>query len=347
MRYKRSNGNRIGWLVRVAVVVLLLGGCRPDPPGGAKPATAKRSRELMGTFAEVTAVAADQATADAAVGAAYAALEAVSSLMNAYDPGSELSRLNRQPSGEPFVVSDATLRVLTRSAEVSAASGGAFDVTCRPLLKLWRQAAERDALPTADELAAVRAQVGWPHVQLDVAAGTVTVDAAGVEIDLGAIAKGFGLDEAVAALRSAGASAGLVNVGGDVCGFGVRADGSAWRIGIRHPFQQALYGQLELRDRAVATSGLQQRFFEVAGQRYSHIVDPRTGQPAAQAPSVTVLALDGATADAWATALSVLSVEEGRALVATLPDVEALWVWGDAQHVEEAHTAGFGAAMVD
>jgi thiamine biosynthesis lipoprotein len=124
---------------------------------------------------------------------------------------------------------------------------------------------------------------------------------------------------------------------------GTNRRGQPWRIGIKHPFRQGLIAVLALSDRAVATSGVQQRFYQIDGQRYSHIIDPRTGWPAAQAPSVTVIAADGLTADAWATAFSVLGVAEGRELLEAgqTPELEVMWITGSADQPAIAKTEGF------
>jgi thiamine biosynthesis lipoprotein len=151
-------------------------------------------------------------------------------------------------------------------------------------------------------------------------------------------------------MKSAGAVGGLVNVGGDIVAFGKRADGQTWTIGVKHPFDSnALVGRLRVEDRAVATSGLQQRFVEIDGRRYSHIVDPRSGRPVDEAPCVTVIAPDGLTADAWATVFSVLSPAEGKKLIdggGVDAGVEVMWISGDADEPKFEQTAGFGAFLI-
>jgi thiamine biosynthesis lipoprotein len=326
-----------------AVVVVLLasglaGGCRK--PAG--PATAKHAREVMGTFAEVTAVAATEPIARAAVDAAYAALDRVNNLMSDYVPDSEVGRLNALAGGESLAVSPETFAVLTRAREFAEATGGAFDVTYRPLKEVWKQAGKAGTLPPDSLLEETRLRVGYDKLRLDPATRTVTPTIDGLQVDLGGIAKGYGLDLAAQAALDAGATAVLVNVGGDVLAIGTQASGQPWRIGVKHPFIDGLAGRLALTGpRAVATSGIQQRFTVIDGKRYSHIIDPRTGRPAEQAPSVTVIAPDGITADAWATVFSILTVEEGRTLAASLADVEAMWIWGSAEQMNTAQTDGF------
>lgn len=379
---------KAGWVWRVerwaavcAVVGLVgLSGCErgSKSTGGAERATLEKhahAREVMGTFAEVQAHAVDEATARRGVEAAYAALDRVNALMSDYRDDSEISALKRAEPGARVAVSFDTWACLGLARAAGAISGGAFDATVRPLIGVWRAAAQAGELPTNDALAAARARVGWEKVVLQPEfAGDQRLAelrrnawrarelpreyfaarvAEGVEVDLGGIAKGYALDLAAEALREAGAAAGIVNVGGDIVFVGERPDGDGWRVGVRHPFADGLFGTLVLRkvgaSRAVATSGLQQRFFEIDGQRYSHIIDPRSGRPAEEAPSVTVIAEDGTTADAFATILSVLSVAEGRALLANEPragGVEALWIAGPAEQPRLEMTGGFEAFLV-
>lgn len=307
------------------IVLFLFGfsGCRDEPAPG--PNVQRHAREIMGTFAEVTAVAEDEETARAALEAAYDALEKVNRLMSDYLAESEVSRLNALPAGESMRVSHETFFVLYKGQEVARLSGGAFDMTCRPLVALWKRAGERGKLPTDAELAETLASVGWEKLALDPVTRSVSKSVDGLEIDLGGIAKGYALDLAAEAMRYAGATAGLIDVGGDVLAIGVRENGQPWKVGVRHPFEEGLIMKLTLSDRAVATSGLQQRFSIIEGKKYSHIVDPRTGRPCEQASAVSVIAADGMTADAWATVLSVLTVEEGQKLQADLDGIAVAW----------------------
>jgi thiamine biosynthesis lipoprotein len=300
---------------------------------------------VMGTQAEVTAYAIDRTTAQAAIDAAYARFDDVNRLMSDYVDDSEIGRLNGLSGGESLVVSAETFRCIREALEIARVSGGAFDITCRPLVRLWRQAGKEGRLPDEARLQSTMARVGWQKLAIDPTTRAVTVTVDGMQIDLGGIAKGYALDLAVEAMRKAGASAGLVNIGGDMRTFGVRPDGRPWLVGVRHPFRgrEEYFAKLALTDEAVATSGVQERFVEIEGRRYSHIVDPRTGRPAEQAPSVTVIAPDGLTADAWATVFSVLSVEEGTALHTELqlPGVEVLWVLPPANGPRVHRSPGF------
>lgn len=326
----------------LAVTLAVAAGCdRREPP---EPGYAKTANLVMGTNAAVTAVADDDRTARAAVDAAYARFDDVNRLMSDYVADSEIGRLNAAPAGQWVDVASETFTCLKLARAVTRRSGGAFDVTCRPLVRVWKEAAEAGELPTDAQLAEARARVGNDKWELDEDAGRVRKLVEGVEFDLGGIAKGYALDLAAERMESAGADGALVDIGGDVLAVGENRAGAPWRVGVRHPFAgDEIIVVLALSDRAVATSGVQQRFHEIGGRRYSHIIDPRTGRPAEQSPSVTVVASDGATADAWATVLSVLSVAEGQTLVSEIADVEVLWITGSPDAPVLQESGGFAA----
>lgn len=336
-RVARCRRAHAGWAF--AALCLTTIGCERNP----QPQRYSQAREVMGTLATVTAIAPTEGLATAAVEAGYRRLDEVNRLMSDYLEDSEVGRLNRAPPGTPIAVAPETLACVQAARRFGQASGGAFDATCRPLVTLWKRCGAAGRLPTDDELVAARALVGSNRIIVDETNRTLALTEAGVQLDLGGIAKGYALDLAAQAMQDAGAASVLVDVGGDVLAIGTLPDGQSWRIGVKHPFENALVTYLRLSNRAVATSGIQQRFYDIDGRRYSHIIDPRTGQPTEQAPSVTVIAPDGITADAWATAFSVLTVAEGQALIARggAPGVEVLWITGTAENPAETKTAGF------
>jgi len=301
---------------------------------------------VMGTETELIAVCvpARPGVIGEALRQAEAALRDVEVRMSAHLSAGELGRLNDAPPGEVVPLSAETMRVLRLAHAFAAQTDGAFDVTCRPLIETWKQAGRAKRLPTDEEIAAALARTGWRNFELLDGGVRKLVDGAGV--DLGGIAKGFGIDRAVEAMRQAGATGGLVNVGGDVACFGRRQDGRAWRIAVQSPFDASAIALLELTDGAVCTSGNYQRFVEIDGKRYSHIMDPRTGRPAEMTPSVTVTAPTAVTADAWATALSVL----GRAGLDRIPagsGLEAMLVLGSPGDYRLHATAGLRRLLVE
>jgi thiamine biosynthesis lipoprotein len=245
-------------------------------------------------------------------------LDRVNRLMSTYDPGSEVSRFNRHESTEPFAVSAEVLTVLAQAREVSERSSGAFDVTVAPIVDAWGFGATDQSGPLPDEgrLAALLRLVDYHGLALDPQNGTVSKSDPAIRINLSGIAQGYAADAVAAALGELGLASYLVDVGGEIRAAGTRRSGRPWRVGVERPDDAGgLWGTADIRDQGVATSGDYRNWFEEAGVRYAHIVDPRTGQPIRmRGASVTVIHESASLADAWATALCVLGPDEGYEL---------------------------------
>lgn len=279
-------------------------------------------------------------------------LEELNRIFSPYLADSEISRFNRfAVAGEAFAASADFRRVFEASQQVYAWSRGAFDPTVGPLVDLWGfgRGPARRAPPAEEEIAAARAAVGLSRISLRGEDGLVKEDPR-LALDFSAIAKGYGVDETARLLRAAGWRDFLVEIGGEVYASGRRADGSPWRIGIARPESRArpdeVHHVVELSDAALATSGDYRQFFVFEGRRYTHVIDPATGRPVANGVvSATVLAPDCTTADALATAVMVLGVEEGLALLERLERIEGLLVLETAEGgFLDRPTSGFPAA---
>ncbi|MBM3317019.1 MAG: FAD:protein FMN transferase [Candidatus Eisenbacteria bacterium] len=313
-------------------------------PGGAVAHLSRDPAGVMGTECRLRIAAGrgQEAAAEQALDRAEAALRRVEALMSVWLEDSEISRLNRAAAGDTIRLSAETIHLLSLSRRFALETRGVFDVTCGPLIEVWRLAGRRGLRPSPGEIEAARAASSWDGLAL-VEAGAVKTGAT-TRVDLGGIAKGYAIDLAVDAMRAAGLAGGLVEVGGDLRCFGRGPEAGRWRIEIRNPFADETWGALSLSDRAVCTSGDYARFATIEGVRYSHIVDPRTGQPAGALPSVTVAAADAATADVWATALSVLGAE-GIDLIDPGSGIEALMILGTAESFSVVMTPGFEALL--
>ncbi|MCP5056985.1 MAG: FAD:protein FMN transferase [bacterium] len=297
--------------------------------------------QTMGTTWSVTLTRPDPNARQAV----QARLDAVNAAMSTWDPDSGLSRFNAHLSTDPFRLSAETLRVMALAQEVSEATGGAFDVTVRPLVAAWGFGAGArvpGAGPIDAELAELRARVGYERLDLDPVGGTAQKQHPRLEVDLSAVAKGFGVDEVARALSELGHERFLVEVGGEVRARGERPGGGPWRLAIERPEPdgRAVHAVVELRDQSMATSGDYRSFYEQEGERLTHIVDPRIGRPVSHAlASVSVVHQDAASADAWATALTVLGPEEGPA-VADEMKIAAYFILRTASGSYETRTTG-------
>ena len=337
----------IGGLVLLAAVAAWQVEPRGDQAGVALETYPTR---VMGTTCHLVAVpssdlptAAGRQVAIAALEGAEAEIRAVEAEMSSWIDASPVSRLNQARAGRLVPVPPPTRLVLEASRELYDRSDGAFDVTCRPLIQLWREAGQTQRRPPPDAIEAARRASTWDDLSIE--PDGVRKRKTSARVDLGGVAKGYGIDRAVAAMRSTGATGGLVDIGGDVRTFG-RPGGATdrWEIQIRNPAGDGAIGTLRLTDGAVCTSGDYFRFVEIEGTRYSHIVDPRTGRPAASVHSATVLASDAMTADGWATALSVL----GEAGLGRLPaGVEGLIILGEGTALRAVVSSGFRRQLAD
>ena len=278
----------------------------------------KRSFPLMGTIAEVQVAHGDERFAEDAIDAALAELQRVERMMTRYRTDSDVGRANLGASREGTAVSAETALVIAAALRWSSVSDGRFDPAIGATSELW-DVLNRHEPPPADRVERLAARGFWRKV--DVApyrgASAVRYEDRDVHLDLGAIAKGYGVDRAVAVLRGRGVAHAIVTVGGDLYALGQSPDGGPWRVGIRSPHDlHALAATLDIADRAVTTSGDYERFFRWHGQVYHHLMDPATGAPR-RTPmhSATVLGADCMNADAASTAAFGLPHDEALRLV--------------------------------
>lgn len=287
------------------------------------------SGPTMGTTFNVVAIDPDARVARAdLVAAINGALDEVNTHLSNWDTVSEVSRFNRTASTMPITVSPALSDVLAAADEVHRASAGKFDITIGPLIELWGFGAERmtTAMPEQTAIDTVLAQSGQGGLRLD--AGTVTKAHPETQVFLSAIGKGYGVDRVARAVADLGLSDFLVEIGGDLYASGHNAQGRDWQIGIEVPDASARRVQsvASVSGLGMATSGDYRNFFEVGGQRYSHILDPQTGRPIThRTASATVLTDDAMRADAWATAMLILGRDRGLE-VAEAEDLAVVFV---------------------
>jgi FAD:protein FMN transferase len=274
---------------------------------------------------------------------AEAALREVETRMSVWIGTSELSQFNAAPAGEIVSLSGHTLALLHAASQFTKDSQGAFDVTCRPLLQLWRKAEGLDREPSPQELREAREKTGWRWIRLH-AAGAEKLHAE-VTVDPGGIGKGYAVDLAVAEMKEAGVDGGLVECGGEIRVFGTTEQGRPWRIALQDPSGRegpGAFGTLLCTDAAVSTSGDYERYYTVQGKRRSHIIDARTGMPVESVPQVTVVASSATVSDGWSTALSVL----GPSGLELLPEgVEALIVTTENEVTLIHQTPGFARLL--
>ncbi len=288
--------------------------------------------QVLGTSLDLTIRASSETAATQAESAVLAQFDHDAKILSSYDPDSEFSRWFRT-QGVATRVSPELLTILSLFDRWRDRTGGALDASAENVSRVWRAAEARQEMPAPAALQAAIAGVRQSHWHLDTAAGTATHTST-IPLALNSFTKSYIVDRAArAALAVAGVDAVVVNVGGDLVARGTWTE----IVGVtdpRHNADNALpLTQVAVRDRAVATSGSYRRGFDIGGRHYSHIVDPRTGEPTSQIASATVVAPDAVDAGALATALCVLAPEDGEALALQVPDAEFLLVLQDGRQI--------------
>jgi thiamine biosynthesis lipoprotein len=307
-------------------------------PGPAEvPAPVAESFGVMGTEATVTIWTADAPRAKKAFVDARAELERIERLMTDWKrpewTPSDVVRINEAAGKRAVKVDAETLAVIEEALDMSRRSEGAFDITFAAMKGIWKFDEDLDAkVPPAAEIERRRKLIDWRGVLVDRAARTVKLRRAQMRIGLGGIAKGYAVDRCADVLRRAGFADFMVQVGGDLFVAGQKGAAS-WMVGVRDPRggPRDIIGRMPIKDHAFSTAGDYERAFVLAGRRYHHIIDPKTGYPATASREVTIYAPTAFLADALDDAVFILGPKKGLALVDGFPDCGALIVDADNQ----------------
>ena len=279
-----------------------------------------RTFPMMGTVGRITVWSDREELPEAAMNEAQKVIGEIETVCNIFNPESELSRLNRTAFEKEFGCSPLLWEMLCAADHYCKFSSGAYDPTVKPLMQLWGFRGKRKTLPTEAEIAGVLKKVGWDKVKLDPEKHSVRFLADGVGIDFGGIAKGFALDKAKAVLQKHGIRRAVLDFGGNI-GCIIPENHEPFRIGIRNPeAADQLVDAVTMRNQCAATSGSYERYVIIGGRQYSHIMDPRTGQPVSGMLSVTIVTPRGTDSDALSTAIFVKGEKFAAEVCAKLPD---------------------------
>ncbi|SHK83936.1 thiamine biosynthesis lipoprotein [Selenomonas ruminantium] len=328
---------------KIVVCMLLLVLCLCA--GCGEQSDVKKSDIVLDTAVTLTARGED---AQAAIDESMARLRNIDNMVNPNVPASDVNKLAQNAgTGKWVALQPETFKMLVVAQDYARKTNGAFDVTTKPLVDLWGIGTDHAKVPTPAELSEAQKKVGWQKLELDEGTQSARLLQKGMGVDLGGVAKGFAVDEVRKIYARYGIKDGLINLGASsMYALGVNQEGTAWRIGLRHPRKedaQEKMAILPLTNEALSTSGDYERFFEAGGIRYHHIIDPRTGWPAKSgAMSVTIVAADtvedgGMLTDILTTAVFVLGPEQGARFLRGQDGIEGavtdgryqLWTTGD------------------
>jgi thiamine biosynthesis lipoprotein len=302
----------------------------------------------MGTTVGLVLYASDSASARAAADAAFARIDQLNHILSDYEEDSEINQLSRTSgSGKWVSVSDDLFLVLSRSQEISQLTGGAFDITAGPMIRLWRRARRTGQLPDPALMKSAMASSGYQHMHLDAKNQAVKLDAAGMHLDVGGIAKGYTASEVLKVLRIGGITRALVSMAGDI-GAGDPPPGQeGWRVSLDPMLGQRGTGKSDrgadenapsseigyprshrsviLRNMFISTAGDAYQHVTINGTRYSHIIDPKTGMGLTEPLAVTAISTDGAFADGIDDGLAVMGLDRALPLAEQLPGTAVIF----------------------
>lgn len=311
-------------LIHLLTTLSLLMGISQPPP------IYQQMEYIMGSLCHIEVYGLPTPKLKSAVQSAFAEMRRLEQVMSDYRPDSELNQVTRQAHLKPVVLSSDLYQVLAMAQQIAVHSGGAFDITVGPLVKLWgfkQKSLSAHPPPTAHQIQAQLKLVGYRHIHLTAHPPTLKLQQPGIQLDLGGIGKGYAVDRAMATLQRAGIRQAMIDFNSNQAFIGAPPGQTQWQSAIKHPRHTAqVLAVLSIQDRSVSTSGDYEQFFTWQGQRYSHIIDPRNGYPIKQAVTATVVHASGMIADALSTSLLVISPLEARKLLAKYQPLQAYWM---------------------
>ena len=308
----------------IVLSLLFLSGCAP---------ASVKDEETLQFFAMDTVMSVTVSDGDnGAAGAVQTLIYDLDEALSRTQENSEIALLNNSAgTGNSVALSETILDLLKSAVSLSERTNGAFNPAIAPIMDAWGFTKDKKHVPSDEELQKLLPLLNLDSLELE--NGKALLSVKGMSLDLGAIAKGYAGDKAIALLGEFGVSSALVSLGGNITAIGTKPDGSGWRVAVRDPNDQEGYlGVLTLTDKTVSTSGGYERFFEQDGVIYHHIIDPKTGYPALSGlQSVSIVSASGTVADALSTALFVMGEENALALWRGSDDFEAVLVRDDGK----------------
>ncbi len=289
--------------------------------------TYKRHMTIMACIFDITVIADDQKSADQFIDLAVAEMERIERLISSWDPNSQTSAINRNAGIKAVKVDQELFELIHRSVSISKVMDGAFDISYGSMDQIWKFDGSMNSLPSRDAMAKSVSRVGYQKIILDTKNQTVFLKEKGMKIGFGGIGKGYAADKAKALLQSLGVQGGIINASGDMNTWGKQLNGDDWNIAITNPLnKKESFGLVPLNKGAVVTSGNYEKYIIIDQQRYSHIIDPRTGIPSKGILSVTVFAPSAELGDAIATAIFVMGIDTGLDRINQLPQLDCIIV---------------------
>jgi len=287
----------------------------------------QRTVKLMGSRFDLTVVAETPDMGNAYLDMAISEISRIEKLISSWYPQSQTSEINQNAGLKPVKVDQELFQLIERALKISKLTQGAFDISYASMDRIWKFDGSVNEMPSPDIVRESVSKVGYQNIILDHAAQTVFLKNKGMKIGFGAIGKGYAADKAKALLMDQGVDAGIINASGDLNAWGVQPDGKDWMVAIVNPLnKEKVFSWLPVKDQAVVTSGNYEKYIILNGERYTHIIDPRTGYPSKGILSATIFTKNAELADALATSIFVMGVDTGLDFINQLKGVECIIV---------------------
>ena len=287
----------------------------------------QRTLKLMGSRFDLTVVAENQEQGDVYMDMAIAEITRIEKMISSWDPDSQTSKINKNAGIAPVKVDPELFNLIERALKISKLTQGAFDISYASMDRIWKFDGSVTKMPSAETIKNSVAKVGYQNIILDPENHTVFLKLKGMKIGFGAIGKGYAADMAKALLQKHGVRAGIINASGDLDAWGTQPDGKDWMVAIVNPLNKnKVFSWLPVKNQAVVTSGNYEKYVVLDGQRYTHIIDPRTGYPSKGILSATIFTQNAELADALATSIFVMGVETGLDFVNQVKGVDCIIV---------------------
>ena len=299
------------------------------------------THQQMGTQIGLVFYEKDGQKADSIAQLVFKRIDELNRTLSNYLPESEINQLSKRPNMN-VAVSEDLFRLMNISVNFAKSTNGAFDITLGPLIELWKNARENRQVPSIAEIKIAQQSTGYGNVEF-LNGNMIRIKQEGMQLDVGGIGKGFAADEAISLLKRNGIKEALVDMGGDVTVSEAPPNKEFWVLGFSYINEngEEVFQKIKLKNQAVATSGDLYQYAIIDGKRYSHIINPKNGMALSNNIQVTVVAPNGTMADAYASALSVLGIEEGRKIVQETTDLEVFMVEDIPVAYKQWNSSGF------
>ncbi len=296
----------------------------------------KRQVTLMGSVFEISLVDQDSSIANQHIDEVISEIDRIENLISEWRPQTQIAEVNRNAGIAPVKVDREVFELTKRAIQYAQNSAGAFDISIVALDKVWLFDGSMNTMPAEEVIRNSVAKVGYKHIRLDSAASTIFLELSGMKIGFGSIGKGYAADRGRQIMKEKGIVAGIVNASGDLSAWGNPPNSDAWKIGVNNPFKpHRMVKVLRFNEMSVATSGSYEKYAEINGKRYSHIINPVTGYPATGLTSVTIYGPSAEIANALSTSIMVLGEKEGKKLIQHFPAYRYIFITDQGKVIQQ------------